>query len=114
MSDKWQCVKNNFVANRDMTNGIIFGNHINTAVGLITSGAIARTLGTVTPLQVAANLAKTGSVSITNMTSIGTIASAGVNMLGNGIAVGASLETGITVGSGVNALIQAYIQNDCK
>jgi hypothetical protein len=93
-----------------MTNDVIFGDHIKTAIGFATSGSVAKTIGTVTPLQVLINLAKTGEVSITNMTALGTLGSAAVNMAVNGVLVSTALETGIVVGSGINALYQTYVQ----
>jgi len=103
---------NHFKNNRDMTNAVMFGGHVNTAIGFATSGATARTMGTVTPLQILMNLARRGSFSITNMSAAGTVASAGVNIIGNGILAGGALEGGIWIGSGINAIIQTYIQQE--
>ena len=110
-------LKENFDDNRKMTNDVFFGDHIKTAIGFATSGSVARTVGTVTPLQVLINVARTGSLSIANMTTFGTLASAEVNMLVNGALVAGSLEAGIVVGSGIDALIQTNFQQDdcdCK
>ncbi len=101
-----------FKNNHDMTNKVFFGNHVNTAIGFATSGAMARTMGTVSPLQVLINLAKRGTLGIANMSAAGTVASAAVNSAVNGIVVGAALEGGILIGSGINALIQTYIQQE--
>ena len=46
------------------------------------------------------------------MTAQGTMGSAAVNMLVNGVLVSGALEGGIVVGSGINAVYQTYIQND--
>jgi hypothetical protein len=103
---------NHFKNNRDMTNQVIFGKHINTLIGFATSGTTARAMGTVTPLQVGIAWARTGSLGIANITAAGTVASAGVTVIVNAPVVAGVLEGGILLGSGLNALIQTYIQND--
>jgi hypothetical protein len=102
----------NFKNSRDETRDVIFGKHVSSVIGLAVSGAVAKTTGTVTPLQVATNLFKTRSLNIANMTAAGTVASAGVNILLKNFAVYVALEGGIIIGSGINAAIQTYIQQE--
>ncbi len=101
-----------FNNNFHMTNEVIFGKHVNMAIGAAASGVVARSMGTVTPLQVVTNFARTGSLGIANIAPVNTVSSAVVTMLGKGVLIGATLEGSIIVGSGINALIQTYIQHE--
>ncbi len=72
-----------------------------TVIGLITSGAVARRFGTVTPLQAIRSIPQGG---IATLGAGGTAISAGVNSLLNAAVAGLTLEGGILIGSLVNAV----------
>jgi hypothetical protein len=71
-----------------------------TAIGLISSGSVAQTFGTVTPLQAIASIPKGG---IATLGAAGTAAAAGANIAINATLSAIALEAGISVGSLVNA-----------
>lgn len=110
-NDNWTTFKNNFVNNYVMTNQVIFDDHIKTLIGFATSGTVARVMGTVTPLTALSTLARTGSMSIANLPALNVMASSAVNIGVNGLLVAGALKAGIFVGSGINAAIQTYLQD---
>ena len=71
-----------------------------TATGLITSGSVAQTFGTVTPLQALASMPG----GIANLGALGTIGAAGINTAINAILSAIALEAGISIGSLVNSI----------
>jgi RHS repeat-associated protein len=94
---------NNYNRNLSTTNKFFFQGATSatrTAIGLITSGSVAQTFGTVTPLQAIASMPE----GIANLGAIGTIGAAAINTAINATLSAIALESGISVGSLVNAI----------
>jgi hypothetical protein len=72
-----------------------------TAVGLVTAGAVAKTFGTVTPLQAILSLPAGG---IATLGALGTVGAAALNTALNALLSGIALEAGIGFGSLVSAI----------
>ncbi len=69
-------------------------------MGLITSGAVAKSFGTVTPFQAIRSLPS----GVANLGAIGTIASAGFNTALNALLGALALEGGIGFGSMISSI----------
>ncbi len=99
----------NYHNNVNITNSVIFGNHINTVIGAATSGQVANAIGTTTAVRLLINIAETGGVQTATLSAAGALTSAGVTMAVNGALVAGSLEAGIHVGSLINATFQTTV-----
>jgi RHS repeat-associated protein len=101
----------NYRNNVNITNSAIFGNHINTVIGLATSGQVARNMGTTTAAGLLITLAETGGLQTATLNAAGAVVSAATTMVVNGAVVALSLEAGIHVGSLINAGFQTIAQS---
>jgi RHS repeat-associated protein len=108
----WACFQRHFENNLNETNDFFFSDLTRlsrTALGAMTSGAMARTTGLTNLGMAARALAQGGGVA--NLGVAGTIASVAANSVVNGIAVATSLEVGIGIGSAASALGEALADN---
>jgi RHS repeat-associated protein len=102
-----------FEANFRQTNDFFFSfptSLSRTALGILTSGAVAKTFGTVTPVEAIRSLLNSNlgvGRGVATLGVSGTLAAAGLNMAINTVAVTLALETGIAIGSAADALGQA-------
>jgi RHS repeat-associated protein len=101
----------NYRNNVNITNSAIFGNHINTVIGLATSGQVARNIGTTTAAGLLTTLAETGGLQTATLNAAGAVISAAITMVVNGAVVALSLEVGIHAGSLINAGFQTVVQS---
>jgi hypothetical protein len=107
--------KRNFVWRVKVTNQALFewpGSLLRTAAGLLTGGAVSRSLGTVTPLQAMRSVVGPG-LGPAGIATIGgtgaTLAAAGVHIAVNAAVAGLALEIGIVAGAAVGATIDTYL-----
>ncbi len=88
------------------------GRFARTAIGSMTGGAMARGTGLTTIGMAARDLLQWQGVA--NLGVRGTLMSIAANSLLNGAAVAATLETGITIGAGLDASYQTFIAGNCR
>jgi len=108
------CFKENFAFAFSTTNDFFFGDITRltrTAIGALTSGAVARTTG-FTSLGMVIRALVSGS-RVANLTIAATVASVAANALVNGVLVAGALEAGIIVGSALNATAETFILGSC-
>ena len=100
----------NFKFSLNATNSAIFGGSaqvIRTGIGLVTAGAVARTTG-LTSLSMAAEDLLIGQ-GVANLGVGGTLMSVAANSVVNGVLVALALESGIIVGSALDAAAETFV-----
>ncbi len=111
----WDHYKANFEYRFVTTNRFFFAEPTRlarTAVGLVTTGAVARTFGTVSPLRAIISILRPGlgPAGIATLGGVGgTLASAGAHILLNVFLSGIALEAGIALGAAGGALVDTMI-----
>ena len=110
----FDCFKSNFGFAFDTTNDFFFGGFTRlarTGVGAITSGAVARSTG-FTTIGMAWRPLLAG-LGVANLSVAGTIASVAANAVTNAAVATIALETGVVVGSAIDAAVQTFIFGAC-
>jgi RHS repeat-associated protein len=110
------CFNANFNFAFDNSTDLFFGGITRlsrTGIGLLTSGAVARTTG-LTTVGMAARAFLSGQVGVANLGAIGTVGSVVLNTLTNGFVAAATLEAGVVAGSAIDAALQAFILGNCS
>ena len=106
--------EDNFLSSWDTTNDAIFGNKINSLIGLGTAGIVANSFGTVSGGMALNNVRRYGSIRGFGMGTGRTLASIGLNSLGNSLLIAGSLEAGIILGSAADAVYQTFFSCNIK
>lgn len=110
----FDCFKSNLEFSFDTTNDFFFGGFTRlarTGVGAITSGAVARSTG-FTSIGMAWRPLLAGQ-GVANLSLAGTITSVAANAVSNAAVATIALETGVVVGSAIDAAVQTFIFGAC-